>query len=190
MTPNEAMQVLGLQPNYTPEELEQGYRKAAMRAHPDREGGSTQEFQRVSEAYAALTGERNGPSEDDMAAGMLREALNSSMQASHPLSSASSWLGARETELARAVVMANQEISRLGQLRKRITTKGARNELHLLIDATTRMIRSDIEQIGMKQRALAGAKRLLADYSDTANTEEQALQELGFAGIRFVQWQR
>jgi molecular chaperone DnaJ len=59
---------LGLDPNkdYTPDEYKKAYRKMALKCHPD-QGGSEEEFKKVSEAYEYLTGKRkarNAPPPD------------------------------------------------------------------------------------------------------------------------------
>ena len=49
-TPHE---VLGLGPEATDDEIRAAYKRAAMKHHPDR-GGSSEAFQAVQDAYAAL----------------------------------------------------------------------------------------------------------------------------------------
>ena len=44
---------LGIQPEATDDEIRAAYRRAAMKHHPDR-GGSSEAFQAVHDAYAAL----------------------------------------------------------------------------------------------------------------------------------------
>lgn len=46
-------ELLGVESNATPSAIRKGYRKAALKAHPDR-GGDTAEFQKLQEAYATL----------------------------------------------------------------------------------------------------------------------------------------
>jgi len=64
------LQVLGLEEEValTEEELKKAYKKAAIKAHPDKKGGSEQHFEAVTRAYAYLTeilgriqGGRSGP---------------------------------------------------------------------------------------------------------------------------------
>lgn len=64
------LQVLGLEEEValTDDELKKAYKKAAIRAHPDKRGGSEQHFEAVTRAYAYLTeilkriqGGRSGP---------------------------------------------------------------------------------------------------------------------------------
>ena len=50
ITPHE---LLGIQPEATDDEIRAAYRRAAMKHHPDR-GGSSEAFQAVHDAYAAL----------------------------------------------------------------------------------------------------------------------------------------
>lgn len=51
------LQVLGLEEEValTEDELKKAYKKAAMKAHPDKRGGSEQHFEAVTRAYAYLT---------------------------------------------------------------------------------------------------------------------------------------
>lgn len=46
--------VLGVKPDASKEEIQRAYRKAAMREHPDRRGGSTEGFQKVQRAGDTL----------------------------------------------------------------------------------------------------------------------------------------
>ena len=55
LTRSEAMQELGLSPNFTEKELKSAYRKRSLETHPDK-GGSNEEFVRVAEAYQLLNG--------------------------------------------------------------------------------------------------------------------------------------
>lgn len=50
----EAARILGILPPFTDAKIRAGYRKAAMKAHPDH-GGSVEEFQKVTAAKKVLT---------------------------------------------------------------------------------------------------------------------------------------
>lgn len=54
MNRSEAEKILGVNSNATPEEIKKAYRKKAMSAHPDREGGSEAEFKKLQEAFDYL----------------------------------------------------------------------------------------------------------------------------------------
>ena len=47
---------LGISKTATQQEIKQAYRKLAAKHHPDR-GGSTEEFQKIEEAYRTLSDE-------------------------------------------------------------------------------------------------------------------------------------
>jgi DnaJ-class molecular chaperone with C-terminal Zn finger domain len=53
----QALAVLGLPPNATPEQIKRRYRQLAKRYHPDR-GGDQREMQRIISAYEFLKKER------------------------------------------------------------------------------------------------------------------------------------
>ena len=56
MTRNEALRTLNLNTeDPTDDELKAAYRRAAMQAHPDRHGGSSEAFARVTSAYSFLS---------------------------------------------------------------------------------------------------------------------------------------
>lgn len=57
MTMSEAMRFMGFEPGtYTKEQLTEAYRKLARKLHPDVPGGSTEQFQKLDEAYRVATG--------------------------------------------------------------------------------------------------------------------------------------
>jgi hypothetical protein len=51
----EPREVLGLGDTFTPEQLKQAYRAAVIKAHPDKHGGTHDEFIKVQAAYARLS---------------------------------------------------------------------------------------------------------------------------------------
>lgn len=53
VTPQEAMKLLGLPQGYTAEQLDQAYRNAALKNHPDR-GGDPIMFKKIQAAYETL----------------------------------------------------------------------------------------------------------------------------------------
>lgn len=55
MSPVPDHELLGVVPSASLEELKTAYRKACMRAHPDRHGGDNTLFREVTEAYERLT---------------------------------------------------------------------------------------------------------------------------------------
>jgi hypothetical protein len=50
----DSLRLLGLNPNYTIEELKAAYKRMAMETHPDRPGGNTEKFQLVTQCYMSL----------------------------------------------------------------------------------------------------------------------------------------
>lgn len=54
LTRPEAYDVLGLDPSASDETVRETYREKAKRAHPDTEGGSTESFQELNDAYERL----------------------------------------------------------------------------------------------------------------------------------------
>jgi DnaJ-class molecular chaperone len=51
----EHYKVLGVRPGVEAEQLKAAYKAQSLRCHPDCEGGSAEKFQRVGEAYTAIT---------------------------------------------------------------------------------------------------------------------------------------
>jgi curved DNA-binding protein CbpA len=60
------LEVLGLPPTATWDEVRAQYRVLAQRHHPDRAGGDIEQFQRIKSAYEALSAKRDetGPFDD------------------------------------------------------------------------------------------------------------------------------
>lgn len=48
-------ETLGVEETADAEQLKAGYRRAAQRAHPDREGGGEEQFNAVKKAFEALS---------------------------------------------------------------------------------------------------------------------------------------
>jgi hypothetical protein len=57
LTRAEAYDALGLDPSASDEEVQEAYRERAKRVHPDTEGGSVEEFQKLNEAYERIVDE-------------------------------------------------------------------------------------------------------------------------------------
>lgn len=62
-------ETLGIEPGATPEEIKSAFRRAAMKAHPDR-GGSAEAMQAVNDAFNALQ-----PPDDEAAWKVAKDAL-------------------------------------------------------------------------------------------------------------------
>jgi hypothetical protein len=50
----DSLRLLGLNTNYTIEELKSAYKRMAMETHPDRPGGNTEKFQLITQCYMSL----------------------------------------------------------------------------------------------------------------------------------------
>ena len=46
--------LIGVESDVSPEDLRKAYKRAALRCHPDRKGGSVEDFQNLQRAYAIL----------------------------------------------------------------------------------------------------------------------------------------
>lgn len=53
--------ILGITPTAAADEVKAAYRRAALRTHPDRDGGSELAFKRVAAAYHSLSGDADHP---------------------------------------------------------------------------------------------------------------------------------
>jgi molecular chaperone DnaJ len=54
MTKRDYYEVLGIDKNASDDEIKKAYRKAAVKYHPDKEGGSEEKFKEINEAYEVL----------------------------------------------------------------------------------------------------------------------------------------
>lgn len=54
METNEALNLFELEEGYTEEELKKQYKKLALKYHPDKNGGDSEQFQKLGEAYKVL----------------------------------------------------------------------------------------------------------------------------------------
>lgn len=66
-------ETLGIEPGATPEEIKSAFRRAAMKARPDR-GGSTEALQAVNDAFNALQ-----PPDDEAAWNVAKDALRTAI---------------------------------------------------------------------------------------------------------------
>jgi DnaJ-class molecular chaperone len=56
---NELYKVLGLKPNASIDEIKEAYKKLAIKTHPDKNGGSKEEFIKIKDAYDKLIEKKN-----------------------------------------------------------------------------------------------------------------------------------
>ena len=83
----DSLRLLGLNTNYTIEELKSAYKRMAMETHPDRPGGNTEKFQLVTQCYMSLLerlkGQEPAKSAMDLRADARAATTNSGSSSGH-----------------------------------------------------------------------------------------------------------
>lgn len=171
---------LGVAEDATHEEIKAAFRKASMKAHPDREGGSEQAQAAVNEAYAVLgdperrkhydeTGESKLLTPEEQQAVVMLASL---FEAALDDDTATDMVAWCRREACERISMATAEIKRgegmirtLRLRRETVRAKGEReNVLHGLVDSRINNLRDTIEtNKGMIRRA-GLALKMLDDY--------------------------
>lgn len=76
MNTTDALKILGIEGDYTPETVKKAYRKACALYHPDRNAGGLEMMKLVNQAYEALKNQTGKAERYDNIADKLIEALN------------------------------------------------------------------------------------------------------------------
>jgi hypothetical protein len=79
----DSLRLLGLNTNYTIEELKSAYKRMAMETHPDRPGGNTEKFQLVTQCYMSLLERLKGQTPAKSAMDLRAESRGSASRSSN-----------------------------------------------------------------------------------------------------------
>jgi len=141
-------ETLGVAPEATPEEVKRAFRKKASDAHPDREGGSTEQMQTVNKAFEILgdsekrahydaTGQDNlAPSVEDEAKLMLMQLFSGALDADvlDVLAHVRKILEQAASELSRMQREAKAKREKLVKRTGKVRAKQGDNLVQMLID--------------------------------------------------------
>lgn len=173
--------VLGIEKTATPGEVKAAFRREASKAHPDREGGSSERMAAVNEAHAVLSdpdrrkrydesGQTDQPrSVDEEATQMLAQLFGQALQQEAPelVAFARAAAARLQADLHTKSAQMRGQVEKLTKRRSKVRTKdGARNLVHSLIDAQLEGLGNAIEQADRGLQVVEAAQKLLADYDE------------------------
>lgn len=160
----------------SPEQIRTAYRKAASKAHPDRNGGDNALMQAVNAAYeilgnpesrAAYDRGEHETSPDAIPRAILRSIFIEAIQANAPdvLKFAHRKLDSSERGANDELAATRSAIKRMEKQRKRITAKTERDLYHSILEGGIQQMHT---KLGEYERTLTHAKRvreiLTAEY--------------------------
>ncbi len=173
---------LGVGADATPDEIKKGYRRAAARAHPDKDGGDTEQMAKVNRAYQVLsdpqtrahydqTGEDGAQDQGpDGPTALLMEVFSHAIDecdgdilayCTKHLNDAKEQMDARERQ-------AKKSIEKLTKKRDRLRRKaGGDNLFTSLIDAKLNEAQNEVDAAVRSRGLFDGALTLLKEYEST-----------------------
>lgn len=185
--------ILGVPPTASAEEVKQAFRRAAARAHPDRNGGDTSRMADVNAAYELLSDEQRREEYDafgsadafdttaaahELIGQLFMQFMNATTSApclADPVAGVKAALGNVRITQERSAEVSRQQRDRALKAHLHLKcSKGADSPLHtLLADAAERAGRAATAE----RRALQVTQRaveLLDDYSWTPDVQQQS----------------
>ena len=177
-------EILGVPAGATPQDIKKAYRKKVQSAHPDREGGSSEEFDKIQKAYDVLsnpsardrydkTGEtgEGEKSVDHFAEQnlikMFGEVINDEKFNGNILQ-----LVRKEVQSTQATINSNREQTRerLSRMRKqlgRIRSRGSINLFENLIRESIASLEKDLVNLDQAAQVSGRIIEMLNEYIDT-----------------------
>jgi len=179
---------LGVAPDASPEDIKRGYRRAAARAHPDKDGGDTEQMAKVNKAYEVLsdpqlrahydaTGEDGQQAQGaDAHTAVLMQVFRQAIDECDGdiLAYCTQQLQAGKDQMNAREIRAKATVAKLTKKRDRLRRKaGGDNLFTALIDAKVREAQGEVELAARVREQFDGALDLLKDYESTFVPEQQ-----------------
>jgi len=171
-------ETLGVTPEATPEDIKRAFRKKASEAHPDREGGSTEQMQAVNKAWEVLgdpqkrahfdaTGQdQEGPTVDDEARNMLMHLFGAALDADvrDVLANVRQTLELARANLSKMQSDVKAKRERLVKRTGKVKAKTGENLVQMLIDQKCNDMAEAIQHMGRGLMVNQKAQEMLKDF--------------------------
>lgn len=169
---------LGVSEDATLEEIKKAYRRLAQQHHPDLQGGSEEEFKKISYAYRVLkdpgsrllydkTGKAERPKIEVEIKNALLAAFKSAIieGADQVLVFAKNFVKEGEQQLKQQKMNAIANQIRLRERREKIIALGEENLFHMVVDQELKNMGFALEQINYQLEVIAGCYKVLEMYT-------------------------
>jgi curved DNA-binding protein CbpA len=179
-------ETLGVPPEASPEEIKQAFRRAAAKAHPDKDGGSDEQMALVNKAYEVLCdAERrkryDETGDDGQLPSVEKEALHTVVewfrqaldQDGNIVQFARRQLAAARNGARAQASESNKKADRLRRRRARIKVKAGSNLVHGIIDSQVADLMQLVEQCKRVQEVADAAEKLIELYESDEPDEQE-----------------
>lgn len=179
-------ETLGEPRDATAEQIRAAYRRAASKAHPDRNGGSTERMQAVNAAYeilgnadsrAAYDRGEHETSPDAIPRGILREIFMQAIKSNAPdvFKYAQAELDKAERGAQDEAEDARRAIRRLEKQRNRIKAKTERDLYHSILEGSIAQLKAELDKFEMTEAYVERVREILnAEYMRGTECPEPA----------------